>query len=64
MAHVGEVGGVAGGGGEVVDGDEGGAGVGEGGGQEGAVVAQEGEAVERGAGEVVMDLGPEFAREH
>lgn len=64
MAHVGEVGGVAGGGSEVVDGDEGGAGVGEGGGQEGMVGAQEGEAVERGAGEVVLDLGPEFAGEH
>lgn len=37
MAHVGEVGGVAGGGGEVVDGDEGGAGVGERGGEEGVV---------------------------
>lgn len=64
MAHVGEVGGITGSGCEVVDGDEGGAGVGERGGEECVVGAQEGEAVERGAGEVVMDLVPEFAGEH
>lgn len=64
MAHVCEVGGVAGSGSEVIDGDEGGAGVGEGGGEEGVVGAQEGEAVERGAGEIVLDLVPEFAGEH
>lgn len=64
MAHIGEVGGVAGGGGEIVDGDEGGAGVGHRGSEEGMVGAEEGEPVERRAGEIVLDLGPKFAGEH
>lgn len=61
MAHIREVRGVVSSRGEVVDGQEGGTWVREGGGEEGVVGAQEGEAVEGRAGEVVLDLGPEFA---
>ena len=64
MGYEGEMGGIAGSWGEIIDGDEGSAGMGERRSEKGVVGAEKGQAVERRAGVIILELWPEFAGEH